>query len=195
MTDTHKVKKVANALVTLTDRGDLPWEEVTADSDIPEPEAPPEGSPVYFAHQGGMDLFLYEAEADDPPHLEVAKPKGSTGWAFPAIDELNTLYDLVQFRTSGLEEWMDAVIEEAEAVADDELTADEPDAQLNTPEEDPGGPPWNDPSDEEPRSDEPVPHDEAGLAEEETDASSEPVDESDVFEPGGDGTASENNFV
>jgi hypothetical protein len=50
-------------------------------------------------------------------------------------------------------------------------------------------------SDEEPHSDEAAAHDTADIADEEADAPNEAADESDVFEPGGDGSASENNFV
>lgn len=125
MTNADKKERVASALFDLTDREALTWEQFRPDAaELPDdlPVAA-EGS-VFAALHDEMDLYLYpQAEGgaeETTPRLEVTDPESGAGWQFPEMDVVEDLYELVQFRAAGLEDWMDQVIAEAEGTASGE---------------------------------------------------------------------------
>lgn len=128
MNRSDKKKRVATALLDLTERDVLSWEQVDPDagplSDSPDVA---EDGFAYVALHDEMDLLLYPKKGAAPngdvrAGLRVNDPESGVGWAFPDLDEIEDLYEFVQFRVSGLEAWMDGVLEKA----DDGFEADAP---------------------------------------------------------------------
>jgi hypothetical protein len=132
-----------------------------------------EGS-VFAALHDGMDLYLYQEEDGKEatkPRLEVADPEDGTGWQFPEMDVIEDLYEFVDFRASGLEDWMDQVIEDADAGLEVSDTAGT----------DEGGSKEGEPEAGEPEAGEPEAEDEAFQQAHEEDETDE--DSSDEGEP------------
>lgn len=127
MTTDDKKTRVASALFDLTEREDLTWEQFRPDAaELPDALPAAEEHAVFAALHDEMDLYLYqeEREADETtPRLEVTDPESGAGWTFPEMDVVEDLYELVQFRAAGLQEWMDRVIAEAGGTEPDEENA------------------------------------------------------------------------
>jgi hypothetical protein len=150
MTNADKKERVASALLDLTDRERLTWEQFRPDAaELPDDLPAAADSSVFAALHDEMDLYLYqEAEGDaaDPtPRLEVTDPESGAGWTVPEMDVVEELYDLVQFRAAGLEDWMDRVIAEAEGTASGEDASGEEALDEDTPgDAEDSVPPWAD---------------------------------------------------
>jgi hypothetical protein len=211
-----RLKKVASAILTLTESESLSWEEFRPDAEELPADLPDavEGS-VFAALHDGMDLYLYQEEDGKEatkPRLEVADPEDGTGWQFPEMDVIEDLYEFVDFRASGLEDWMDQVIEDADAgleVSDTagtdeggskegEPEAGEPEAEdeafQQAHEEDETD---EDSSDEGEPALEEAPTDEAPEDSDAEDVSDEPVEEGaqDVFTQDDEGIGSEQDGI
>jgi hypothetical protein len=115
-----KKQKVATALLDLTERETLSWEAFEAEEEA-DVSLPGDRQTVYATLHEDMGLYLYrpegEGEADDGEApatvLKVVDPESGIGWTFPELEVLDELYEVVHFRTSGLEAWMDDILEDA----------------------------------------------------------------------------------
>jgi hypothetical protein len=205
-----RLKKVASAILNLTKSESLSWAEFR-----PDAEELPEGLPaaadtsVFAALHDGMDLYLYqEAEEDGEtrPRLQVADPEDGTGWQFPDMDVIEDLYEFVDFRASGLEDWMDQVIEDADAGlevsdaagteeggAEDGEPEAEDEASQQAHEEDEAD---EDSSDEDEPASEGAPTDETTEAPATEDVSDEPSEEGaqDVFTQNDEGVGEQDGI-
>jgi hypothetical protein len=146
MPDPDKKHRVAAALLDLTEREALTWEQFRPDAaELPDDLPAAAESAVFAALHDDMDLYLYrEAETSEAegatPRLEVTDPESGAGWRFPEMGAVEDLYELVQFRAAGLEDWMDQVIAEAERPAPDEGPASDDDAAAGEAPGDAGDP-------------------------------------------------------
>jgi len=118
MSSVDKKEKVASALLDLTERDVLSWKKLPPDAEaLSDGLDVSEDGFVFAALHDGMDLFLYskgeEASDDVQAVLRVNDPESGAGWTFPTLDVIDDLYEFVQFRASGLEKWMEGVLEEA----------------------------------------------------------------------------------
>jgi hypothetical protein len=122
MTDVGNESAVASALLTLTERGSLAWEEFTSEEEeLPQSPDVPGDTSLFVTFHRGMDLYLWEADgksdsgesSDASTRLKVVDPEASAGWTFPVLKEIDDLYELVRFRHASLKDWMQEVVEDA----------------------------------------------------------------------------------
>ena len=209
MTNADKKERVASALLDLTDRERLTWEQFRPDAaELPDDLPAAADSSVFAALHDGMDLYLYQegdhqqgdGEEEGRPRLQVADPEDGTGWQFPEMDVIEDLYEFVDFRASGLEDWMDQVIEEADAglKVSDAAGTDEGGAEEGEPEA--GEPEAEDEASQQAHEEGKADEDSSDEATEDSDAedvSDEPVEEGaqDVFTQDDEGVGSEQDGI